>query len=82
MEYHYELTELNVGEKYRFDSSQDDIGELKERFLKEARHLCNQLNDTLNLILLYKEKNTITVARRIDDLNKLSRHLRSLRVKL
>lgn len=82
MDYHYELTELNMGEKYKFDNSQDDIADLKAKFLKETKLICDELSETLNLILLYKEKNTITVARRVDDLNKLNRRLRSLKTTL
>ncbi|WP_164914415.1 dynamin family protein [Aminipila luticellarii] len=78
MEYHYELTELNITENYRFDNSQDSIENLKNKFLSRTKQLCDELDHTLNLILLYREKNTITVARRIDDLNKLNRQLRKL----
>ncbi|MHC1724323.1 MAG: dynamin family protein [Aminipila sp.] len=79
MEYHYELTELNVAENYKFDNSPDSVGNLKEKFLKETKQLCDELDDTLNLILMYREKNSITVARRIDDLNKLNRQLRNIK---
>lgn len=82
MEYHYELTELNVAENYKFDNSQDSVENLKEKFLQETKQLCHELDDTLNLILMYREKNSITVARRIDDLNKLNRQLRKLKALL
>lgn len=79
MEYHYELNEFNVTEKYKFDNSQDSISSLKDKFLKETKQLCDELDNTLNFILMYREKNTITVARRIDDLNKLNRQLRRIK---
>lgn len=82
MEYHYELTELNLTESYKLDNSQDSIENLKEKFLTETKQLCDELEHTLNLILMYREKNTITVARRIEDLNKLNRQLRKLRTLL
>lgn len=79
MEYHYEITELDIAENYKFDNSQDSIGNLKEKFLKETKQICDELDATLNLILLYREKNSIIVARRIEDLNKLNRKLRTLK---
>lgn len=79
MEYHYEITELNIAENYKFDNSDDSIANLKDKFIKETKMICDDLDDTLNLILMYREKNTITVARRIDDLNKLNRKLRKLK---
>lgn len=82
MEYHYELIELNIEEKYKFDNSQDSIEIIKNKFINEVKQLCDELNGTLNLILMYREKNSITVARRIDDLNKLNRQLRKIRTLL
>lgn len=82
MEYHYELKGLSFEDKHKFDSSKDDKNKLKESFLKESKLVCDELEETLNLILLYKEKNTITVARKIDELNKLNRHIRSLKASL
>lgn len=82
MEYHYELIELNIEEKYKFDNSKDSIEVIKNKFINEVEQLCNELNSTLNLILMYREKNSITVARRIDDLNKLNRQLRKLKTLL
>lgn len=79
IEYHYELTELNITENYKFDHSEDNIESLKNRFLSQTKQLCDELDSTLNLILMYREKNTITVARRIEDLNILNRQLRKLK---
>lgn len=79
MEYHYELEELNIGEKYRFDSSEDNANELKDKFIKEVKGLCEDLDNTLNAILLYQEKNTIIIARKVNELNKLNHELRKIR---
>lgn len=48
----------------------------------EVESLCNELKETLNAIFMYREENAYVVIRRIEDLNKLVRHLRSLRVKI
>ncbi len=82
MEYYYELTQLNLVDNYKFDSSKDSIKVLRDKFIRESKQLCDELSETLNLILLYKEKNTITVARRVEDLNKLNRKLRKLKESL
>lgn len=58
-------------------SQQSD--DLLQGFAQDIRLLCDQLNQTMNTILLYREEDTYTVAKRIDDLNKLIRHLKELR---
>ncbi len=82
MEYDYELAELNMAEKYVFSNAPDNVAELVDRFIRESELICKELTETLDLILMYREKNTITVVRRVEDLNKLNRKLRSLTAKL
>lgn len=52
---------------------------LAETFSKEAESLCGQLRDTMNRVLMYKEQNAYTVARRLEDLNQMMKQLRQLR---
>ncbi|SCK00127.1 GTPase Era [uncultured Eubacterium sp.] len=72
MEYHYEITQLSAGL----------ISMDKEEFLRQVELLCQNLTDTLNRILLYREENAYTVVRRINNINKLSRQLRKIRNEL
>ncbi len=72
MEYHYEITQLPAGL----------ISMDKEEFMRQVELLCQDLTDTLNRILLYREENAYTVVRRINNINKLSRQLRKIRNEL
>lgn len=68
------------------DKFQSSLNSVKARLDKQAKEeveiLCCELKDTLNAIFMYREENAYVVIRRIEDLNKLVRHLRSLRVKI
>ncbi len=55
---------------------------LDNQVKEEVGSLCEELKTTLNAIFMYREENAYVVIRRIEDLNKLVRHLRSLRVKI
>lgn len=55
---------------------------MKEKLNEKIQALCQELQGTLNKIFMFREDNAIIVVRRIEDLNKLVRHLRSLRVKV
>lgn len=72
MEYHYEIQELPSGL----------ITMDKEEFLRQVDLLCQDLTDTLNRILLYREENAYTVIRRINNINKLTRQLRKIKSEL
>lgn len=72
MEYHYEITQLPAG-LVTMD---------KAEFLKQVELLCQDLSDTLDRILLYREENAYTVVRRINNINKLTRQLRKIRSEL
>lgn len=60
-----------------------DVAEkLAVRFRADAEGLCGELRESLNRILLYREQNAYTVARRIEDLNQLIRKLKKIRGQL
>lgn len=51
----------------------------KEEYLQRVKELCDDLQGKLSAVLLYKEDNAYAVIRRIEDTNKLTRRLRSLK---
>ena len=69
MEYHYDIDQLPAG----------IITMKKDDFLQKVDELCQDLLDTLNRILLYREENAYTVVRRINAINRLIRSLRTIR---
>ena len=68
MEYHYNIKELPAGM----------VTMNKDQFLKQVDEICDDLVDTLNRILLYREENAYTVVRRINAINRLTRSLKRL----
>ena len=50
----------------------------KNQFLKQVDEICDDLVETLNRILLYREENAYTVVRRINAINRLTRSLKRL----
>lgn len=67
----------------RFGAELSDVkAKLDEQVSGDVNKLCQELKETLNAIFMYREENAYVVIRRIEDLNKLVRHLRSLRVKI
>lgn len=72
MEYHYDI---EIVESKR-------VAMTKETFLVQIENLCQDLQDTLNRILLYREENAYTVIRRINNINKLTRQIRKIRDEL
>lgn len=50
-----------------------------QSFVQRTEFLCEELRQTMSRILMYKEKNAYTVARRLEDLNQLVRELRQIR---
>ena len=70
------------GMEYHYDIDQSPAGIVtmkKEDFLQKVDLLCQDLLDTLNRILLYREENAYTVVRRINAINRLIRSLRSIK---
>lgn len=51
----------------------------KEEYLQQVKDLCDDMQGKLSAVLLYKEDNAYAVIRRIEDTNKLTRRLRSLK---
>ena len=72
MEYHYHIEQLPAG---LVQMSKND-------FIEETAKLCEDLNSTLNTVLLYREENAYAVCRRINNINRLTRKLRTIRDKL
>lgn len=68
MEYHYNIKELPAGM----------VTMNKDQFMKQVDEICDDLVDTLNRILLYREENAYTVVRRINAINRLTRSLKRL----
>ena len=67
----------------RFDKAINETADaLKKQLTGEINTICKELKTTLNAIFMYKEENAIVVVERIENLNKLVRHLKSLRVKI
>lgn len=72
MEYTYDIERIGFGSTFMN----------KEEFMTEVEDLCNDLNSTLNRILLYREENAYVVVRKINDINKLTRTLRKIKHRL
>ena len=72
MEYHYHIEQLPAGL----------VQMSKADFIDETAKLCEDLNSTLNTVLLYREENAYAVCRRINNINRLTRKLRTIRDKL
>ena len=68
IEYHYNIKELPAGM----------VTMNKNQFLKQVDEICDDLVETLNRILLYREENAYTVVRRINAINRLTRSLKRL----
>ena len=69
MEYKYDIVRLHRGA----------AAMSKDEFIESVNALCEDLADTLNRILLYREENAYTVVRRINAINRLTRSLRKIR---
>lgn len=69
MEYRYEIDRLPAGL----------TAMSKEDFLAGVEELCENLQETLSSILLYREENAYAVVRRINSINRLTRQLRKIR---
>lgn len=69
MEYKYDIVRLHRGA----------AAMSKDEFIEAVNALCEDLADTLNRILLYREENAYTVVRRINAINRLTRSLRKIR---
>jgi signal recognition particle receptor subunit beta len=76
-----ELFGLDYG--YRIEETREPVSFMtKESYEKCVDRICDEPVETLSRILLYREENAYTVVRRIEDINKASRHLRSLLARL
>lgn len=82
MEYFFELSDMEILEKYRLSNARGDADEVAMEFLRAEENVRNELLDILNSILMHKENNTITISRNLGDLNRIYRNLRSLKAHL
>lgn len=78
MDYHYELVEID-STQLELRNTQKTAGELGCIFLKETDTLCEDLQSTLNNILLYQNDRTVDVVTEIYGLNRMTRRLRKIR---
>ena len=69
IEYSFDIEELPAGLRNMS----------KEEYLQQVKDLCDDMQGKLSAVLLYKEDNAYAVIRRIEDTNKLTRRLRSLK---
>lgn len=51
----------------------------KDEYLEQVKEICDDMKAKLSAVLLYREDNAYAVIRRIEDTNKLTRRLRSLK---
>ena len=63
----------------RVDNSKEALA---SKFINARSELIRDLNETLKHILLYREDNAFVVVRKIEDFNKLTRHLRQIKNQL
>ncbi|MEG0918862.1 MAG: dynamin family protein [Anaerovoracaceae bacterium] len=76
MEYHYEMKEVDKEKLAHI--KENGQGFHFEKFQVELDSIVLDLKDTLGRILLYREENSITVAFKIDEFNKIRRKLRAI----
>ncbi len=69
MEYSYDIEQMRMGASFMN----------KEEFIKQVNEICEDLEETLNRILLYREENAYVVVRKINDINRLTRSLRRIK---
>ncbi len=84
IDYDYSIMDIDVSDENVIEegskrTSALTVEELSKEFLQDLDDVCEELEGTLNLILMYRESNTITVARRLNDMNRLYRRLRSFK---
>lgn len=73
------------GMEYSFDIDDVEAGITrmdKSEYTEKVEELCNRLLSTLSTILMYREDNAFVVVRRIEDMNKVGRKLRSIKNQL
>ncbi len=69
MEYSYDIEQMRMGASFMN----------KEEFMEQVNEICEDLEETLNRILLYREENAYVVVRKINDINRLTRSLRRIK---
>lgn len=78
MDYHYELARIDSSQLERI-GTQTVASELGCEFLAQVNTLCDDLEATLNRVLLYRNESTVEVVTQIYALNRMTRQLRRTR---
>jgi GTPase Era involved in 16S rRNA processing len=78
MDYHYELAQID-SIQFELKNTQILANELGCAFLAQTNTLCDELETTLNRVLLYRNESTVEVVTQIYALNRLTRQLRRTR---
>ena len=79
MDYHYEITDLELPDQAKNNFEMPLAEELGRRYIQTAEGLCDDLQTTLNRVLLYRNDSTVEVVTRIYELNRMTRQLRRTR---
>ncbi len=82
IEYVFELGEMRILQDYRLSNAKGSAEDVISEFLTEEKNVREEILGVLEEILMHKENNTITISRNLEDMNKIYRNLRSLKVHL
>jgi small GTP-binding protein len=79
MDYHYELSELMIPDGKEVRAEMPSAADLGRQYTRTVLTLCDDLEHTLNRVLLYRNDSTVEVVTRIYELNRMTRQLRRTR---
>ena len=79
MDYHYEITDLELMDRTGDGFEMPLAEELGRRYIQTTERLFEDLQTTLNRVLLYRNDSTVEVVTRIYELNRMTRQLRRTR---
>ena len=80
IDYYYDISTVDFWRGGRVE--EDGKRDISEDFIKVVEEIFTELEHTIKSVFMYQEENTITVAERIYDVNKLTRRLIRLRTEL
>lgn len=82
IDYSFELEDMEVLKKYSLSNAKGNKEEVFTEFRQKESQTREELLEMLTTILMHQEKNTITITRNLEELNRIYRNLRALRVHL
>lgn len=82
IDYSFELEDMEVLKKYSLSNAKGNKEEVFTEFRQKEAQTREELLEMLTTILMHQEKNTITITRNLEELNRIYRNLRALRVHL